>query len=233
MQRLIYYSLLLFATIFSIVAFHACTTPPVDGPLRYLPIDEGLPCEEGIISFRDEVLPLIVSNCAYSGCHDAETAEEDIILDSYENIMMEVEPNKPNKSELYEYLFEEGDERMPPPPNDPLTSTQKDLIKDWINQGARNTACDGPCDPDKSSFSADIFPIIKSFCIGCHSNTQALGGVNLSNYAEIKPYIDNEEFIGTIEHLSGYSPMPPSGGKMSTCRIEKIKKWIDEGAQDN
>lgn len=235
-MKSIFLSLSTFLITFALISFHACTTEPIIGPVGVndgTPINEGMPCENGIISFKDEILPLVVSSCAYDGCHDATTAADDIVLDSYENIMKEVTPYKPNRSELYEVLNEGGDDRMPPPPNEALNNDQKNLIKDWINQGAANTACDGPCDPEKSSFAQDIFPVIQTFCIGCHSDAQALGNVNLKDYAHIKPYVDNGALLGTIEHVSGYNPMPPAGGMMADCRIAQIQKWIAEGAQNN
>lgn len=190
-------------------------------------------CEEGIISFHLEVLPLIVSNCAYSGCHDAATAEEGVVLDSYQNIRKEVRPGKPNDSELYKSLIEPGDDIMPPPPNTPLSNADIQLVKDWINQGAENTICGIPCDPELSSFTADIAPLIRTYCQGCHSNATQQGNINLEGYDNIKPYIEDGSFLGSIKQEAGYAAMPPSGNPLSECRVMQIEKWISEGALNN
>ena len=38
-------------------------------------------------TFQQDVLPLIVSSCAMSGCHDAASAQEGVVLTSYSTIM--------------------------------------------------------------------------------------------------------------------------------------------------
>ena len=107
-----------------------------------------------MISFQHEVLPIMISACAYSGCHDVISAEEDIILDSYEQVVRIVVPGKPDNSELYEYIVTpDGDDIMPPPPANPLTRKQIDVIREWILQGAENTTCGTSCDSNQTSFS--------------------------------------------------------------------------------
>lgn len=217
----------------------SCTTDPIipaggvplDPPIQD-PGEENL-CEDGVISFQHEVLPLMVSSCAYSGCHDPATAAEGVVLDSYENVRKEVSPGDLNDSELYEYLFESGDERMPPPPAEPLTAAQKDVIKNWILQGAENTDCGLPCDSTQTSFAADIYPLIQNYCVGCHNLNRTDGGVRLDGYDEILPYVENGSLIGSVSNDPYYPIMPPSGSSLSECRITQIKKWINEGALNN
>ena len=220
--------------------FFACTSDPIappggiPGPPPIQdPGDENL-CDEGIISFQHEILPIMVSSCAYSGCHDAITAEDDIILDSYDNIMKEVRPGDPGDSELYESITEnEGDEIMPPPPPSPLTSEQISTIREWILQGAHETDCGTPCDSTQSSFAANIYPLLNSYCIGCHNSTRADADVDIDSYEKILPYVENGVLMGTIRHDQFFAPMPPTGSQISDCRIAQIQKWIDEGAQNN
>lgn len=218
--------------------FQACQSEPIfigeegtgDDPPIY---NNEPPCAEGVISFQAQVLPLIISNCAYSGCHDAATAEEGIVLDSYQNIRREVKPGKPNDSELYESITDSGDEIMPPPPNAPLSSSDIQLIKSWINQGAENTICGLPCDPELSAFGSNIAPLVRTHCQGCHSNASQQGNVNLEGYDNIKTYIEDGSFLGSIKHEAGYAVMPPSGNPLSDCQISQIEKWISEGATNN
>jgi len=227
----------------TLVVIISCTTDPIVGPNTIInnppippvqdPGQENL-CAEGIISFQHQVLPIMVSACAYSGCHDAITAEDDVVLDTYENIRKEITPGYPNDSELYESIVENDPEDiMPPPPASPLTKEQISIIYDWIMQGAENTNCGTVCDPNQSSFAQDIFPLLQDYCIGCHNSARTDGNVNLENYNEIIPYVDNGSLIGTIQHAEFFIAMPPSGSKMSDCRVAQIEKWIAEGAENN
>ncbi len=190
-------------------------------------------CQDGTVSFQYEVLPLLVSSCATSGCHDAASHRDGVIMDSYAEIMEEVKPGKPNQSELYQVLVRNDDDIMPPPPAAPFTQEQIDLIVTWIEQGAENTNCLPPCDPSADSFSANVFPTIQQSCIGCHSSSQPSGDVILETYADIYPYAVNGKLLGTIRHEPGYSAMPPGGVSISDCRITQIQNWIDNGAPNN
>lgn len=227
-----------FLLVFGVVS---CITDPVLPPGTIIPPDppiqdpgEANPCAEGEISFQHQILPLMISSCAYSGCHDQATAEDGVVLDSYDKIRKEVKPGDPNDSELYESITEsEGDEIMPPPPVDPLTADQIKMVRDWILQGAKETDCGVPCNPEASSFSADIFPFLQNSCIGCHNTTRADGNVILEDYQDVKVYVDNGALLGTIKEEEFYPIMPPTGSSLSDCRIAQIEKWINEGAPNN
>ena len=76
------------------------------------------PCDPGIVDLTNEIYPMIQSNCAMSGCHVGPNAAEDMDFSTYAGIRAQVKPGDPNDSELYEVLFETGDDLMPPPPMD-------------------------------------------------------------------------------------------------------------------
>jgi len=225
----------------STLLFSSCKTDPVvpvggvpiEGPTVQDPGEDNI-CENGVISFQHQVLPLMISGCAYSGCHDAVTVEDGVVLNNYENVMKEVSPGNPNDSELYEYIIEtDPDDIMPPPPAAKFTTEQISIIRQWIEQGAENTDCGTPCDSTQTSFASDIFPLLQDYCIGCHNSTRSDGNVDIDNYNKIIPYVNNGALIATIVHDPLYPKMPPSGSKLSNCRISQIQKWINEGAQDN
>jgi hypothetical protein len=235
-----------YAHYFAAVAFllfftAACTTDPIipaGGIVEDPPVEdpaETNPCQEDIISFQYQILPIMVSACGYSGCHDRASHEDGVILVDYESIRREVRPGDPGNSDLYESITEDPneDDFMPERPAAPLSSAQTRLIRDWISQGANDTDCGIPCDPSLTSFSEDIFPILKDYCVGCHGDNREDGGVNLSSHAEILASVNNGTLVGTMKRQISFAAMPPLGSFVSSCRIAQIENWIAAGALNN
>ena len=121
-------------------------TTPVDPPPDTTLTED--PCDSNIVYFENQILPILNSNCATSGCHDAITAEENVILSSYANIFASIKLDttfpytnpSPANNKLYESLIQGGEEGMPyglPP----LPQYQIDLIYKWLQQGAQNNYC--------------------------------------------------------------------------------------------
>ena len=57
---------------------NACTHDPIGTPAAEFMADT--------VSFQYEILPLIVSNCATTGCHDALSRKKGLNLTNYSNI---------------------------------------------------------------------------------------------------------------------------------------------------
>lgn len=219
----------------SILALAACQQhtpfyPRVDLSPRTGPQE---PCDPEIIYFEKDVLPVLLSSCAYSGCHDAQSREEGVVLDNYENTLRTggVSAFDPGGSELYEVLVDHGDDIMPPPPEAPLDQASIDIIRDWIGQGAANYFCKS-CDTAAHSFELEIRPMVERYCERCHSGSNPDGGVLLTNYAEIKASAEDGSLLGTITATGGFPAMPP-GGSISDCETDQLRKWLEEGANNN
>lgn len=198
-----------------------------------------VPCDPDVVYFETDILPLLNSNCAFSGCHDAASAEDGVILESYESVIAtaDVEPFNLDDSEIYEVLVDDdiGD-RMPPSPTAPLDQNQIQLIAVWILQGAENLVCDPslePCDTDDISFAAIVKPIIDLKCVGCHSGNPPSGGIDLSTYNGVKAIADNGSLTGSISWETAYENMPRNGDQLPDCEIDQIKSWVDAGALNN
>jgi mono/diheme cytochrome c family protein len=125
------------------------------------------------------------------------------------------------------------DDRMPPPPANPLTSAQINLIYTWIAQGARNNTCTNSCDTSNVTFSGTIFPLLQNSCIGCHSGAAAGGQIDLSSYQGVASVANNGRLLGAISHSPGFQPMPRGGNKLPDCRIDQVRIWIEGGALNN
>lgn len=189
----------------------------------------------GSVCFESDILPIFQSNCAKSGCHDAATASDDYVFTSYNNIIAKgIRPGSAPNSKVYEVLTEDGDDRMPKPPNDPLSATQISLIAQWINEGAQNTTgCAAACDSSNFTYSVGVRPILQTHCLGCHNGTAAAGGsVPLGTYTGVKNAVNANLLLPAIQH-TGPFPMPKNGNKLSNCKIAIIRKWIEAGAPNN
>lgn len=193
-------------------------------------------CSQDTVYFENDILPIFVSNCAKSGCHDASSKREGIQTTDYKTIRKEIRPFDPKESELYEVMSTTNQKKiMPPPPASPLTSAQLALIEKWINQGALNNKCEDNtnCDTQNVTYSGIIKPMMAKYCTGCHSGNAPLGNIDLSTYTNVAKYAKAGSLHGSIAYLNGYVPMPQGGSKLSQCQIDQVKSWIDAGALNN
>lgn len=192
-------------------------------------------CDLDSVYFVNDILPLIGSNCAINGCHDAISAQKGVILTDYDNIINtgDVEPEDPESSDIYEVITEtDPDKRMPPLPSSALSSTEIELIELWIKQGALNNSCDD-CASYDETYTNTVWPIIEGNCTGCHSGSNPQGGILLSNYIEIEQQALSGALLGSISWDENYSPMPDGLPQLDSCAISSIRAWIEGGAQEN
>jgi hypothetical protein len=197
-------------------------------------------CDPDSAYFQNDVLPILVSNCAKSGCHDPITQEKDFDFSSYNGFMGDddaVRPGNLNNSDMWEVINEDDEDKiMPPPPNAPLTTAQKNIIRTWILQGAKNNVCNNnpvTCDTTNVTFSGTVMPILQNKCQGCHSGTAPSGGVNLTFHAGVAVVANNGKLVGVINHAPGFPAMPQGGQKLPSCEIAKITAWVNSGAPNN
>lgn len=193
-------------------------------------------CDPDTVYFQRDLLPIIVSNCAKSGCHDPITREEGYDFSTYASIMAsgQVKPGRALDSDFYESIIDTNpDDVMPPPPSAPLTAEQKAIVEKWIRQGAKNLTCKetAPCDTSAVTFAAVVRPILQTNCVGCHSGTGS-GGVLLDTYDAVAAYAGNGSLLGSINHDPSFTAMP-QGRKLPGCDIAKIRIWVNAGFPNN
>ena len=226
-----------FAVFLSIMLFISCKHEPIL-PDNLSNGNNGGGGGNNGICFESQILPILNSNCAVPGCHNAQSAEEGIVLESYASLMGSdiVEPNNPVGSKLIKFITEnDPDKIMPPPPRPALSTSQIALISQWIAEGALNTTnCGVVCNENIFTYSGAVVPIMNTYCKGCHSAPYGSGGINLDTYLSVKAVAEtNNKLLGSIKHLNGYSAMPKNQNKLSDCQILQIQKWYDNGMLNN
>lgn len=221
-------------TLVCVSVLYACEHKPINeaGPDKPQPVDTATACDPNTVYFVNSILPMLNSNCAQAACHDAGYKASDVQLDNYDAIMGSgvIKPGKPFDGDLMEAITStDPDKRMPPPPAAPLSQTQIDMLRTWIQQGAKNNFCNSACDTTVYSYSGAVSSILSNNCVACHSS----GNVLLNTYTGVKSKVDDGRLWGAINHLSGFNPMPNVNTFLSDCDRKKIKKWIDSGAPNN
>ena len=93
----------------------------------------------------------------------------------------------------------------------------------------------GNCNTTNVTYSQTITNIMSNYaCLNCHSTPVSNGATfSLTTYANVKAQVDANRLYGSINHQSGFAPMPQGASKMNQCDINKVKAWIDAGAPNN
>jgi hypothetical protein len=91
------------------------------------------------------------------------------------------------------------------------------------------------CDTNVVTYAADIKPILDSKCstTGCHDAVTASGSYDFTAHSGVQPAALNGKIAGSINWTTGFSAMPQAQPKLSQCDIDKITRWINQGAPNN
>jgi hypothetical protein len=183
--------------------------------------------------FSRDILPVLISTCAMTGCHDAISHKEGYVFASYSSTMNAVRPGNTSSSKLYQVItITTGESRMPPSPKPRLAQAQIDSIAAWIRRGALDEYCGETCDTINTvTFSKVIWPTIQSTCTGCHSGTSPSGAVSLTSYANVQTVAASGLLMKSLNG-AGVPKMPPSGS-LSTCKKRQFQIWVNNGYLNN
>jgi hypothetical protein len=93
------------------------------------------------------------------------------------------------------------------------------------------------CDTTNVTFSKDVLPIMMQQCATstCHDAASAESGYILSEYNGVLAAATNgNKLLLTIKHdPSEASWMPKNLPMLDSCSINKITRWVNQGAQNN
>ena len=193
-------------------------------------------CSADTVYFQNDVLPMFISTCAKSDCHDGlsyHLGKLIIPLLDYStiNIPGNIITGNPDSSKIYKRITSTDTAvRMPRIPDPPLTTEQINLIYKWILQGALNNICESTnCDSINITYTNPIKSIVQSHCLGCHSGPVPANGMSMENYSALVDIANSGRLMGAIRHDSGYFAMPKLGGQLSVCHIAQFQQWINLG----
>ncbi len=80
------------------------------------------------------------------------------------------------------------------------------------------------------TYTAEIKNIIDLNCANeCHNAKKKKHNIDISTYDLAKAAAANRNFMGTINHLPGYDPMPDKKPKLDDVTIQKLTCWIQNG----
>jgi mono/diheme cytochrome c family protein len=87
------------------------------------------------------------------------------------------------------------------------------------------------CDSASATYSNHIAKIVNTYCVGCHNNTVASGGVLLDNYNNVKAEASSGRLMNALKG-NGLPTMPPNT-PLDECKVGSIYHWINSGMPNN
>ena len=95
------------------------------------------------------------------------------------------------------------------------------------------------------SYYKEIRPLFQTHCLGCHQPAKQSGQYEMTQFSQLlqggesgdaavvagKP--DESGLIDQITPVDGAAAMPKEGKPLAAAEIELIRKWIEQGAQDD
>ncbi len=91
------------------------------------------------------------------------------------------------------------------------------------------------CDTTTVSYAADIQPVLQQKCAtsSCHDASSLANGYDMSKYSGAKLAADDGKVLRAIRQEPNASAMPKGMAKLDDCSINKIARWINQGAPNN
>src|SRR5579859_7192953 len=213
-----------------------------------------------LTKFNRDIAPIFRASC--EKCHGAKNTQAKLRLDSEAAVLQGgisgkvIIPGNSRDSLLMKRLLGLTDAPRMPFGADPLSDSQIDMIRAWIDQGAhvdstvaahaqdaRATAWPAPTSGEavaSSFFATKVRPIFAARCYQCHGPNLQQNGLRLDSLAaalkgsESGPVIipgDSEKSRMVRRLLALERPQMPYGGPpLGAEDIKLIRDWIDSGA---
>jgi mono/diheme cytochrome c family protein len=195
------------------------------------------PVTEAAITWDDGVADLFQEKCG--ACHSEANALGSLDLSSYEatlaggNAGPAIQAGDPDASGLVILQAEGGHPGQ-------FSDEELDLIRQWITGGALETPApesegETPAVEDALTWGDGIAELFQAKCGMCHSETNALGGLDLSSYeATLAGGNAGPAIQAGDPEASGLILLQAEGGhpgQFTEEELAQIHQWIEQGAQ--
>ena len=128
-----------------------------------------------------------------------------------------------------------------PPAGAPLAPEHIQVIREWIDAGAAGLPQTAAV-TRQVDFTADVAPLLRKNCYGCHSGTQpkaqfrvdvpaGLLKGGLGGAAVVAGKSAESRLMHRLEGKGGEQRMPLKGEPLSAEQMAVIRAWIDQGAR--
>jgi mono/diheme cytochrome c family protein len=192
----------------------------------------------------DRVQAILNESCV--SCHAGDQAAGNLRLDSLEHVAAGgalgavVVPGDSKASSLLQRVTTNDRALRMPPAGAPLAAESVAVLKAWIDAGAPGMQAAHP--PKDVDFAADVEPLLKKNCFGCHSGAQPKSQLRLDAKAAAMrgglggPVIvpgksADSRLVHRVEGRGGEQRMPLKGEPLKPAEIAILKSWIDQGAK--
>jgi formylglycine-generating enzyme required for sulfatase activity/mono/diheme cytochrome c family protein len=194
------------------------------------------------IEFVKQVKPILESTCV--SCHGAEKSKGGVELHTKSAAIGDtiIEGSAADSSSYTTTILSADDDDRMPPTGPMLTKEQTEVLRLWIDQGAKWP--DGVVleQTRRIPFTEDVKPILEQNCLSCHQESKDKGGLRLDNKASafaggdsgdaIVPGFPEDSPLYTLTILpEGHDDiMPPKGDPLTQEQTDTLKAWIEQGA---
>ena len=145
------------------------------------------------VSFKRDVAPILVQKCL--GCHNAEKAKGNYRLHTFEELLRPgssrdtpITPGQPRQSRLFQLISARDENDRMPQNDDALPTADIELVRRWINEGAKYDAANPglllvTLAPPAHPKSPEVYPVaVPITALAFHPNGETLAA---SGYHEI------------------------------------------------
>ncbi|MBU0518919.1 hypothetical protein KKA00_11925 [bacterium] len=202
------------------------------------------------IDFSSQILPIFQASCAV--CHSGAALNGGLDLSSYASLIAGTSNHGPvvianDAANSYLIWAVEGTNgAVPMPVGGTLSQTNIGLIKQWIGEGALESAPGGGNNGGSGevTFSENILPVLQS-CVPCHIPPDPVDGLDFSSYEVlmdetahdpvIEPFDpEGSDLYRKIIEDNENDRMPPLPfASLAQATIDNIYQWIADGALNN